>query len=142
LTNYDREQTIIEWLREYEAYRAGIENLKNVITDVAEEGIGISYDKDPSGSTNKFNSIVENAVLKIDRLKIEQKIKSMTNILNTLDRALDSLTEAKREIIINRCMKGQYYYQFCHKLYISERSARRLKKEALQELSIAIFGAE
>lgn len=142
MTNYDKEQTIVEWLREYEAYKAGIENLKNTIIDIAEEGMGISYDKDPAGPTNKFNSIVENAVIKIDKLKIEQKIICMTKILNILDRALDSLTEAKREIIINRCMKGQYYYQFCHKLCISERSARRLKKEALQELSIAIFGAE
>lgn len=142
MTNYDKEQTIVEWLREYEAYKAGIENLKNTIIDIAEEGMGISYDKDPVGPTNKFNSIVENAVIKIDKLKIEQKIICMTKILNILDRALDSLTEAKREIIINRCMKGQYYYQFCHKLCISERSARRLKKEALQELSIAIFGAE
>lgn len=142
MTNYDKEQTIIEWLREYEAYKAGIENLRNMITDIAEEGMGISYDRDSAATTNKFNSIVENAVLKIDRLNIEQKIKSMTKILNTLDRALESLTAIKREIIINRCMKGQYYYQFCHKLSISERSARRLKKEALQELAIAIFGAE
>lgn len=142
MTKYDKEQTIIEWLREYEAYKAGIENLRNMITDIAEEGMGISYDRDSAATTNKFNSIVENAVLKIDRLNIEQKIKSMTKILNTLDRALESLTDIKREIIINRCMKGQYYYQFCHKLCISERSARRLKKEALQELAIAIFGAE
>ena len=82
ITNYEKEQTILEWLREYEAYKAGIENLKNIIGDIAEEGMGINYDKDPSGPTNKFNSIVENAVSKIDKLNIEHRIKDMTNKVN------------------------------------------------------------
>lgn len=142
LTEYQKEQQIVEWLKEYEAMKAGIENLKKTIDDIAEGDMGVSYDKDPSGPTNKFNSTVENAVIKIDKLNIKHRIKVMQNIVNNVDRALESLMEIEREVVINRCMKGRYYYQFCYKINVSERTARRIKKEALRKMIIVIFGKE
>lgn len=142
MKNYQKEQKIIEWLKDYEAYKAGIENLNQSIEDIAEEGIGITYDKDPSGHTNKFSSVVENAVIKIDKLNIEHRIKVMQNIVNNIDRALASLTDVERDVIINRCIKSQYYYQFCYKICVSERTAKRIKKVALNKMSIVIFGTE
>lgn len=142
MKNYQKEQRIIEWLKDYEAYKAGVENLKQSIEDIAEEGIGITYDKDPSGPTNKFSSVVENAVIKIDKLNIEHRIKVMQNIVNNIDRALASLTDVERDVIINRCIKNQYYYQFCYKICVSERTAKRIKKVALNKMSIVIFGTE
>lgn len=142
MKNYQKEQRIIEWLKDYEAYKAGIENLKQSIEEIAEEGIGITYDKDPSGHTNKFSSVVENAVIKIDKLNIEHRIKVMQNIVNNIDRALASLTDVERDVIINRCIKSQYYYQFCYKICVSERTAKRIKKVALNKMSIVIFGTE
>lgn len=138
----DKKLQIECWLREYNSFKAGIDNLNQIVSDIAEENMGINYDKDPSGPTYKFNSVVENAVVKVDKFNIKHRIKAMTNIVNNIDRALESLTEVKREIIINRCIKGLYYYQFCYKLRLSERTIRRLKREALQEMSIVIFGIE
>ena len=142
MNQYAEEQQIAEWLQDYGAYKAGIENLKITIEDVAEEGMGINYDKDPSGPTNKFNSIVENASIKIDKLNIEHRIKVMTNIINKIDKALSSLNDIEKEVITNRCIKGFYYYQFCYKIGASERTAKRIKKEALKKMVIAIFGVE
>lgn len=142
MNQYEKEQQIVEWLQDYEAYKAGVENLKQTIEDVAEEGMGINYDKDPSGPTNKFNSIVENATLKIDQLDIEHRIKVMTNIVNKIDKALSGLNDIEKEVITNRCIKGFYYYQFCYKIGASERTAKRIKKEALKKMVIAIFGVE
>lgn len=142
MTEYQKEQQIIEWLYEYEARKAGIENLKEAIEDIAEGGMGINYDKDPSGSTNKFNSVVENAAIKIDKLNIGHMIKVMQNIVNNIDRALASLTDIERAVITNRCVKRKYYYQFCYQIGASERTAKRIKKEALKKMVIVIFGKE
>lgn len=142
MTEYQKEQQIIEWLQEYEALKAGVENLKQTISDIAEEGMGINYDKDPSGPTNKFHSVVENAAIKVDKLNIEHRIKVMSNIVDNIDRALQSLNEIERTVITCRCMKGLYYYQFCYKIGASERTAKRIKKEALRKMSIVIFGKE
>lgn len=137
---YEKQFQVIEWLKDYEAYKAGIENLKQIIDDIAEEGMGLTYDKEPVSPTNKFSSITENAVIKIDKHDIEHRIKVMENIVNAIDKALKSLTDIEREVIINRCMKSQYYYQFCYKVGCSERTARRIKKNALKKMVIVIFG--
>lgn len=142
MNEYEKKHQIEEWLQDYEAYKAGIDNLNEIIEDIAESNMGISYDKDPSGPTNKFNSTVENAAIKIDKYDIQHKIKVMTNIVNAIDRAFTSLTDVEKTIIKNRCMRGQYYYQFCYQIGTSERTARRIKKEALRKMSIVIFGKE
>lgn len=142
MNNYTRQQIIIEWLQDYNAFKASIENLEETINDIAEAGMGINYDKDPSGPTNQFSSTTENAVLKMDKEKITHKIKVMANIVNKLDRALQSLDDIEREVITNRCIKGQYYYQFCGKISVSERTAKRIKEKALRKMNIVIFGKE
>lgn len=142
MNEYQKEQQIVEWLQDYEAYKIGIENLNEIVEDIAEEGMGINYDKDPSGPTNKFNSIVENAAIRLSRFDIAHRVKVMTNIVNNVDKALSSLTEIEKTVIINRCMKNQYYYQFCYKICVSERTAKRIKKEALRKMSIVVFGKE
>ena len=74
MSNYEKEQTILEWLRKYEAYKAGIENLKQLIEDIAEEGMGINYSRDRISPTNKFNSDTENKAIRLDKLNIELKL--------------------------------------------------------------------
>lgn len=142
MNEYTKERQIAEWLDDYEALKMGIENLNEAVIDIAEEGMGINYDKDPSGPTNKFNSATENAAIKINKLDIEHRIKVMANIVNNIDKALSSLTEIEKTVIINRCMKNQYYYQFCYKICVSERTAKRIKKEALRKMSIVVFGKD
>lgn len=142
MNDYEKKRQIEEWLQDYEAYKAGINNLNEMIEDIAESNMGISYDKDPSGPTNKFNSVTENAAIKIDKYGIHHKINVMTNIVNAIDKALSILTDVEKIVIENRCIKGQYYYQFCGQIRTSERSARRIKKEAIKKMSIVIFGKE
>lgn len=142
MTNYEKEQQIVNWLREYKAYKCSIANLQELIVDVAEEGMGIDYSRDKIGQTNKFSSDVENKVIKLDKFDIEHRIKVMSNVINSVDKALESLTDIEKQVITNRCMNGMYYYQFCYKICVSERTAKRIKKEALKKMSIVIFGAE
>lgn len=142
MNDIQKERQLIEWLEDYQALKAGIENLNEMIKDIAEADMGINYNKDHSGPTNKFNSVTENAAIKLSRLDITHRLKVMTNIVNNIDKALSSLTDIEREVIINRCIKKQYYYQFCYEICISERTARRIKKEVLHKMVIAIWGKE
>lgn len=142
MNNYEKEQQIVEWLENYNSYKAGIENLKQSIEDIAEADMGVSYTSEPVSGGNAFNSIVENAVIKLDKLEIQKRIKVMSNIVNRIDRALESLNSIEREVIINRCIKGKYYYQFTYEIGVGEKTAKRYKKEALRKMNIAIFGLD
>ena len=144
MNQYEQSQQINDWLKDYNAYKEGIKNLKILVYDIAEEGMGIDYSKDQISPTNKFSSDVENKVLRLDKAQIEKKIKAMSNVVNAIDTALsgDSLSEIEKEVIKNRCIKGLYYYQFCYKIGTSERSAKRIKKDAISKMRIVIFGGE
>lgn len=142
MIEYQKEQQIVEWLKEYKACQLGIENLEQMIEDISEADMGINYGKESSVSTNKFSSVVENACLKIDKLNIRHRIKVMQNIVNSVDKALESLTNIEKEVVVNRCAKGKYYYEFCYKIGVSERMARRIKRQALNKMCIVIFGKE
>lgn len=142
MTNYEKEQQIIRWLREYKAYKCSIENLNQLVIDIAEEGMGIDYSRDKIGQTNKFSSDVENKVIKLEKYDVERRIKSMSNVVNAIDKAMESLTDIEKQVITNRCINGLYFYQFCYQINVSERTTKRIKKEALKKMSIVIFGIE
>lgn len=137
---YQNEQLIIKWLKEYDYLKASIEYLNESIEDIAESGMGLAYDKDQISKTNKFSSVVENAAIQIDKLDITNKIKTMTNIVHAVDVAFEVLNETEKTIIISRCVKGQYYYQFCYKIHCSERTTKRIRKDALRKMSLVLFG--
>lgn len=139
---YEKEQQIIRWLKEYDYIKASIQHLNENIEDIVEAGMGIQYDKDVISKTNNFSSVVENAVIKMDKENLTNTIKVMKNIVTAVDAGLKNLSEIEKTIIINSCVKGQYYYQFIHKIKVSERSAKRIKKEGLKKLAIVIFGKE
>jgi hypothetical protein len=142
MNQYEKEQQIVEWLKDYEAYKYGIENLKELIEDIADEGMGIDYSRDKISPTNKYNSDTENKAIRMDKLDIQKRIKSMTNVVNSVNKAMGSLTEIERLIIKYRCIENKFYYQFCYKLSLGERTARRKKKDALKKMAIVIFGEE
>ncbi|GEM_PF-2507363 len=142
MNEYEKKCMIEEWLEDYDSMKSRIEFLNEHIEDLAEAGMGISYDKEAVSPTNKFNSNVENAIIKMDKLDIFGEIKRIQNTINAIEKALASLNDIERTVIENRCIKGKYYYQFCYKIGASERTARRIKKEALKKMRIVVFGKE
>lgn len=142
MNEYEKEHKIIEWLEDYNGMKSRIEFLNEHIEDLAEAGMGISYDKDSISPTNAFNSVTENAVIKMDRHNILGDIKRLQNTVNAIDKALASLTDIQRTVIQNRCIDRKFYYQFCYKIGASERTAKRIKKGALKQMSKVIFGKE
>jgi DNA-directed RNA polymerase specialized sigma subunit len=140
MNRYEKEKIIIEWLKEYKYIKASIAYLEESILDIIESGFGLSYDKVMTSKTNKLTSIVENSVILIDKQEINAKIKAMRNIITAVDAALACLNETERTVIVKRCVDNQCYFQFIHTINVSERTARRVKKESLNKMSIIVFG--
>lgn len=132
----------MQWLKEYDCLKVSIQYLNESIEDIAEAGMGLAYDKDQISKTNKFSSVVENAAIQIDKLDITNKIKTMSNIVHAVDVAFEVLNETEKVVIISRCVKRQFYYQFCCKIHCSERTAKRIRKDALRKMSLVMFGEE
>ena len=142
MTLFEKEQQIITWLKEYDYIKASIIYLNDSIEDIAEAGMGLQYDKDVISKTNKLSSVVENAAIVMDKLDITHKIKSMNNIIKAIDTSFMVLSDTEQSVILNRCVKDKYYYQFIHLICVSERTAVRIKREAIQKMIIVIFGIE
>lgn len=136
----EQEQLVQKWLKEYEGMKVNIDYLKESMEDIIEAGMGVDTTRD-CVQTSGINSVTENAVIQIGELNITHRIKSLTNIINAIDGALSSLSEVERVVIINRCKKGRYYYQFVHKICYSERTAKRIKINAIKKMVSFIFGA-
>ena len=137
----EQEQLVQKWLREYESMKVNVNYLKESMEDIIEAGMGVDTAKDSICKTNKPSSVVENAVIQMGELNITHRIKSLTNIINALDGALSALSEVEKVVIINRCMKGRYYYQFVHKICYSERTAHTIKRNAIKRMVEFIFGS-
>lgn len=139
---YEKEMQIIQWLKEYIYIKASITYLNESIEDIVEAGMGIDYGKDVISKTNKLSSVVENAVIVMDKEDITHKIKAMKNIIKAIDVGLNNLDTTEKTVIMSRCVHGQYYYQFTNKICVSERTAKRIKREALRKMSVIIFGVD
>lgn len=142
MDEYQKRWQIVEWLKEYKAFKAGIKNFEELKSDLFEEGAGIDYSREPVSPTYRFNSEVENKVVRVDKIRIKRCIKTMQNVVHAIDKGLEGLNDIEREVIIGRCVEGKYYYEFCYKIHVSERSAKRIKKRALEKMAIVIFGGE
>lgn len=134
------EMDLIQMLRNYNNFKSSIGYLKENIIDIIETGLGVNYSKAKISKTNKFNSAIEIAIIQIDKLKIYENIKRMENTINAIDKSMIDLTDIEKTIIVNRCINNQYYYEFCYKVCVSERTAKRIRKQALQKMSTVIFG--
>lgn len=141
MNTYEKELQIISWLKNYKFLQASIKYLQETIEDIAGANMGIVYDKGVVSKTNKLNSVVENAVIQMDELDITNRIKSLTNTIRAIDGALSALSEVEKAVIINRCMKGQYYYQFIGDIGYSERTAHTIKRNAIKRMVEFIFGS-
>lgn len=136
----DQERQVIEWLRNYNAYKCGIENLNELVEDIAQEGMGIDYSKDKLSSSNAFSSIVESAVIRLDGKNIQRRIKAMENVVHAIDKSLSKLSERERKVVMDKYINGKPYYQICYELYICERTAKYIRSEAIRKMTISMFG--
>ncbi len=138
--NLDKIKEVEKWLYTYKSIQAGIENLKEQLWALSDAGSGVDTTREAVSKTNKFSSQVEDTVMKMRLL--EDRILNMENKIIQVDRALESLSDAEREVIGYFYIQNKNYFEFTYKLYKSERTCKRIKRQALEKLKIALFGVE
>lgn len=137
---FDKINEVESFLYNYKSIKLAIENLKMELASMEEPSLSAIQYKEGSGKTNKFNSDVENKVLRKELL--ESRIKHMESKTEQIDKALSILPDIEKEIIQYRYIEGKNYYEFTYKIYKSERQCRRIKNKALNKIVISFFGIE
>lgn len=131
-------------LYNYKMFEISIKNMQQEIEFLKSEdgGRGIAYDSIPISPTNKFSSSTEDIALsvteKIDYL--EHSIRRMNAKLESIDKAMEGLTEAEKDIIRKKYMLGKQWYVIAYEVSYNERWCKELRKRAISKMTIGIFG--
>ncbi|WML35362.1 siderophore-interacting protein [Clostridium sp. OS1-26] len=127
----------------YKTIKAEISNIELDIEELKEQidGVsGITYEE-RTGSTNKFNSTVENEILKkekeINRLLKEKRSKE--RLINKIDNAINALEEDEKEIIKLRCFEKKSWAIVGMIIKIDGDYCGRIKRKAINKLSELIW---
>lgn len=147
MTDKEKEQNIYKRtdgvLFNYKAIKAEISNIELDIEELNEQidGVsGITYEE-KTGATNKFNSSVENEVLKkekeINRLLREKRSKE--RLISKIDNAVETLDEDEKEIIKLRCFEGKSWAKVSISTRIDGDYCGRIKRKAVNKLSELIW---
>src|SRR5699024_7156157 len=93
-------------LYNYKMLEISIENIKKEIELLEEEsGVGgINYEGVSTSSTNKFHSVTENTALAISEEVSfrEHEIRRIKERLDSVDRAIEGLTDIERDIVTKK----------------------------------------
>ncbi|MCT8978295.1 RinA family protein [Clostridium sp. CX1] len=127
----------------YKTIKAEINNLELEIEELKEEtdGVkGITYEE-RTGSTNEFNSSVENEVLKKDKLitKLIREKASKQRLIEKIDNALNTLEDEERQIIKLRCFDKMGWSKVGALTNRDGDYCGRIKRKAINKISELIF---
>lgn len=128
-------------LYNYKTMQQQINNLKLEIEYLKNNysGCGSIGYSERSGSTNMFNSTVENEIIKKEKKieRLQREISYKDKQLKKIDNALGILGDIERKIVDLRYINGQGkigWYKVCDELKISRSSCNTYKNNAIEEL--------
>lgn len=102
---------------------------------------GVSYDKVGGRGSNTSDMV---SLMAQRKLEIEAKLTMHNDIINSVERALNSLDDDERLIIEETCIKNKNHYKDAitaleHKLFTSRSSIYRTRNKALTKLRYQLF---
>jgi len=132
-----------KYLYNYKSLKANIENMKVQIKEIDYnplQGAGFEYMED----TGYKKSTVENTVIRIDKKRndLKNRIKELECKLERIDRSIEALNDVERYIVVEWYFEGRQWWQIAHKVKYSERHCRRIKNNAVNKISVGLFGLE
>ncbi|MBZ4656496.1 MAG: putative sigma factor [Thermoanaerobacter sp.] len=132
------------FLYNYKMFEISIENLKREIEYLEnEDGVtGIDYSSEKISPTYKFSSITEDTVLAVSEKihYLQRCIERIQSKIDSINRALEGLTEIEREIIEKRYFEGKPWYVIAYEVSYNERWCKELRRRAISKIAIGIHG--
>lgn len=130
-------------LYNYENIKVEIENIKIEIEDIKSDYGEITADsyKEKTGSTNKFNSTIENEIIKKDCLikKLTYELNKKERLIGKIDNALNILSDTEKKIIQYKCFKKLQYKQISSLLNLDYNYACEVKRKAIEKITPYIY---
>lgn len=95
-----------------------------------------------SSKTNNISRVVENIVIdRVDRKgKLEENAYNTYVKIDKIDRALDVVPRAQKQVIILKFFRHWKWYEISNEMHFSERWCKVLKSKAIRSISVALFG--
>lgn len=134
-------QAIREHIAQYSTWKAQILKLelrKQRYRAAHNMGLkAVEYSADRSSPTNKFSSVVENAVIDIEREEsiMESEITYYKSLVNEIEMIMDSglLTEEEKKTIRYRTIEGKQWWEVSEVVNAGETSCKRYEKSGLKK---------
>jgi hypothetical protein len=145
----DYVETTRRYLRSYAQLQITVKNLTDDIEAskamLQDESVAISrYGGEPGGGSGELNA-TESAANR--RIKITEHIAEMERdkaeierVLRKVDRAMDGLGDADRDLVQGHFIDGYSWSQLGNKSYCTEKWARDKGNKALKEVAFMVFG--
>lgn len=131
------------FISQYNLYKHEIIDIDIKIALLQEEDgfTAVDTTNEPSSKTNKFNSLVENTAVRIvDAINILQaKKRALEGKLKRIDNAMETLDADEREIITRTAIMNEYYFQFIHEIFKSERNCKRIKRVGMTKIAKILY---
>ncbi|NLY46846.1 MAG: hypothetical protein GX053_12795 [Tissierella sp.] len=131
-------------LYNYKMIEISIENMEQEIEYLKNNDgtSGLSYDGISTSPTNKTSNPTENVALsnseKIHYL--EHNIRKNKRLLDSVNRALEGLTNTERIILQQKYIEGKQWWQVSAMAGYSESWSKSVRKEAINKLIIGMYG--
>ena len=135
-----------ELLYNYKMLKISIENMKEDIEYLdKEDGLkGISYDGTSTSKTNDTSDIVADVVLSKSEKRhyLEHQIECNQREIDSIDRAMEGLTDIERKIITEKYINSNQWWQVASKVCYSESWCKQLRGKAINKLIIGVYGSK
>ena len=130
-----------KYLYNYRALKANIENIKTQIGELDYNSVK-SASLGHISNGNRRKSTVESTVINLDerRSELNERKRKLRARIERIDRAIEALNGTEKYIIENWYFKGKQWWQIAHEVKYSERHCRRLKTNAVNKISVGLFG--
>lgn len=142
----DKYKKVENLLSNYNMLKISIDNMKKDIEHLNKEcGVnGISFDEVGTSPTNNISSVVENTVLSISEEKEELNIKIEDNKrkIDSVDRALEGLTEVERTILEEKYICSRQWWEVAGIVKYGERHCKRIRTAAINKMVVGIYGSK
>ncbi len=132
-------------LRELYFNQAYLESLEHEIVVLNYEyGLrGVAYDGIGGGSGEPGDSTGDQAAKLVDaRVAIDRKIARYKNKINHIESVLALLTERERKVTLMYYIEYKPWWKIAQEIGYSIRQAQRIKEDALEKVSIGLYGSD
>lgn len=125
-------------IREYKKKKARIDILREELESLEATGVSaLNFDYRPEKYEIKMVKPTEDEALELNEIKdrVNKRILVLEKQIKIVEKSIDALSDIEKEVIYNKLILAKPYWMVCADIHISERTAKRIKKSALEKLA-------